>query len=118
MSSNFQQNFAPLDNWIRFEIGRHPLKSDGQKVWNYSYDYYKIEDHIEEDEVVPPVGVFFGKGDGGHGPTHEELQQMPLNLGFTKWSTADKFFEDLEQYKDKLPVWDDGTLSRIPSWNF
>jgi alpha-mannosidase len=109
LSSNFQQNFAPLDNWIRFEIGRHPLKSDGQKVWNYSYDYYKIEDHIEEDEVVPPVGVFFGKGDGGHGPTHEEVAKANAfeNLGFTKWSTADKFFEDLEQYKDKLPVWDD-----------
>ncbi len=109
LSANFQQNFSPVENWMRFEIGRHPPKPSGLKVWDYTKDYNEIDEHLDLDEIIPPVGIFFGKGDGGHGPTHQEVARANAfeKLGFMKWSTADKFFEDLAQYKSKVPTWND-----------
>jgi alpha-mannosidase len=111
LTANFQQNWAPLNSWIRFEIGRHPIKEGGKIEWDYRDDYENIDEEIDDDpeNIIPPVGIFFGKGDGGHGPTHQEVAfaQAAVKSGWVKWSTAENFFKALEQYGEKLPVWND-----------
>jgi alpha-mannosidase len=111
LTSNFQQNWAPIESWMRFEIGRHPIRPDGQRIWSYKDDYDDIADNIDEDpdNIIPPVGIFHGKGDGGHGPTHQEVAEdvARVKLGFGKWSRSENFFKALEPYGEKLPVWQD-----------
>ncbi|MBY9015829.1 MAG: hypothetical protein KGD68_09080, partial [Candidatus Lokiarchaeota archaeon] len=72
LMANFEMNMDSITNWAKYNVGRHLLKKDGKKVWNYSMDYSTLKEHVEE-ELCPHVGYFFGKGDGGHGPTHKEL---------------------------------------------
>jgi alpha-mannosidase len=111
LTSNFQQGWAPLNSWIRFEIGRHPIKEGGRRKWDYTIDYEDIDEEIDDDpdKVIPPIGIFAGKGNGGHGPTHQEVafNQAVVKSGFAKWSRAENFFKALEAYGDKLPIWAD-----------
>lgn len=109
LTSNFKMGTGTIDDWMMFEMGRHLLKNEGQKVWNYSYDYGTLDEHVEENEICPHVGVFFGKGDGGHGPTHQEVVTANAwqDTGFMKWSTVEGFFKKLKEYSDRFPVWND-----------
>ncbi|MHA1818953.1 MAG: glycoside hydrolase family 38 C-terminal domain-containing protein, partial [Promethearchaeota archaeon] len=105
----FQMGTAPLNTWIMYEVGRHPLKKDGLKTWNYEIDYEDLGDHIEEDEICPHVGNFFGKGDGGHGPTHQEVavQNEYCKDPMFKWSRVHDFFKELEKWSERFPIWKD-----------
>lgn len=109
LTSNFKMGTGTIDDWMMFEMGRHPLKKDGRKIWNYSFDYGTLDEHVEENEVCPHVGVFFGKGDGGHGPTHQEVVTANAwqDTGFMKWSTIEGFFSKLKEWSDRFPVWND-----------
>ncbi|MHA1793845.1 MAG: glycoside hydrolase family 38 C-terminal domain-containing protein, partial [Promethearchaeota archaeon] len=70
----------------------------------------------------PEIAIFSGKGDGGHGPTGEEVAIMDYlhDEKGVKWITPTRYFkEKLEKHKDRMPVWNDelyyefhrGTLS-------
>ncbi|MFX0099536.1 MAG: alpha-mannosidase [Candidatus Hodarchaeota archaeon] len=109
ITCNFQMGPGPLNSYMMFEIGRHPLKPDGRKVWDYSFDYEEIGDHVEEDEVCPIIGNFAGKGDGGHGPTHQEVAEFQeyVRLGFMHWSKVHTFYNEIEKWSDRFPVWND-----------
>ncbi|MHA1339230.1 MAG: alpha-mannosidase [Promethearchaeota archaeon] len=109
LTANFQMGMGSIQNWIMWEIGRHPLKKEGQKYWDYTYNYEDIADHVEEEEICPHCGCFFGKGDGGHGPTHQEvvIANTWEDLGFSKWSRVGKFFAKLREWSDRFPIWND-----------
>jgi alpha-mannosidase len=109
LTSNFGMGASQLDRWLWFDPGRRPLKPGGRKVWNYEINYEEIEDHVDENETIPHVGYFFGKGDGGHGPSHQEVAQANyfVEAGLMKWSKIHTFFKEIEKYRDRLPVWQD-----------
>ncbi|MCP4761481.1 MAG: hypothetical protein GY870_06845, partial [archaeon] len=71
LTSNFGMGTHPLVSWEKFQSGRRLLRENGKKVWNYTDDYSELINHVSE-EFCPHVGCFFGKGDGGHGPTYKE----------------------------------------------
>ncbi|MHA1818955.1 MAG: alpha-mannosidase [Promethearchaeota archaeon] len=109
LTSNFSMGLGPIMRWVMYEMGRHPLKKDGRKVWDYTYNYEEIDEHVEEDEICPHVGDFFGKGDGGHGPTHQEVAEANGfdAIGFAKWSSVGTFFDKLREWSDRFPIWND-----------
>ncbi|QEE17510.1 alpha-mannosidase [Promethearchaeum syntrophicum] len=114
LTCNFGQNKEAFDKWSSYKLGRHLLKKGAKKTWSYNEGYSKFSEEINPEEYVPAVGLFNGQGDGGHGPTHKEVAQMinylkigeELNLNI-KWSTVNRFFAEVEKYKNKLPVWSD-----------
>jgi len=109
LTANFKMELGSIKDWIMWEIGRHPLKPNGRKVWNYTYDYEELADHVEENEICPHCGCFFGKGDGGHGPTYQEvvIANKWQDFGLAKWSRVGIFFDKLREWSDRFPVWKD-----------
>jgi alpha-mannosidase len=55
------------------------------------------------------VGFFFGQSDGGHGPTHQEVAEVNklASLKWFKWGSIEGFFENIEEYSDRFPIWRD-----------
>jgi len=97
-----------ISSWKKFGIGHRLLKDKGQKIWNYKDNYDDLINHVGE-EYCPHVGYFFGLGDGGHGPTHKEVaiaNELAKSPMF-KWSRIEKFFEELNKYSERFPIWDD-----------
>ena len=109
LTANFGMNMSPVNTWLKFELGHRPLKKDGRKVWNYRMGYEDLDEHVDFDRICPHTGYFFGKGDGGHGPTHQEVAvaMMYDKLGFGKWSRVETFYDELAKWSDEFPVWDD-----------
>lgn len=108
LTANFGMGNEALSSWKKFDVGHHLLKEGGKKVWDYSMDYSEYENHVEED-VYPHMGFFFGKGDGGHGPTHQEMAYALewAKDDMFKWSRVLTFYEEIEKVSDKFPVWND-----------
>ncbi|TFG27504.1 MAG: alpha-mannosidase [Promethearchaeota archaeon] len=108
LSANFDYNIQVLENWEKFEIGRHLLKPGGKKSWNYTIDNRKLFQHVRPD-ICPHVGFFFGLSDGGHGPTHKEVAYANeyAKLNSFKWSRVERFYSALEAYSEEFPVWND-----------
>ncbi|MCK5341816.1 MAG: hypothetical protein KAR20_00350, partial [Candidatus Heimdallarchaeota archaeon] len=108
LMANFEMNMHPITKWAKYYLGHHLLKKDGKKVWNYSMDYSTLKEHVEE-ELCPHVGCFFGKGDGGHGPTHKEVAYAneQAKLSMFKWSRVETFYEEIKKYSEMFPIWND-----------
>ena len=108
LTANFGMGAENLTSMKKFDVGHHLLKEGGRKVWNYSMDYSQLINHVETD-VYPHVGFFFGKGDGGHGPTHQEMAYALewAKDDMFKWSRVLLFYEELEKVSDMFPVWND-----------
>jgi alpha-mannosidase len=87
---------------------------------------------LQETGPAPKIAYLYGYGDGGGGPTREQIEkgkrfsELPA-LPSLKFSTAKEFFESIKG-KEKLPIWDDelylerhrGTLTtqaRNKRWN-
>ena len=109
LTCNFHYDPQVLEMWEDFEVGRHLLKKDGKKVWNYNDDYSQLRDHVEKDDICPHVGFFFGQSDGGHGPTHQEVVEANklASLNWFKWSSIEDFFQRINEYSDHFPIWND-----------
>ncbi|MFX1338315.1 MAG: alpha-mannosidase [Promethearchaeota archaeon] len=111
LSTNFHYSeitIQVLENWEKFQIGRHLLKENGKKVWNYTIDYSELKEHVLDD-ICPHIGCFYGLSDGGHGPTHKEVataNEFAKHPMF-KWSNIRNFFKDIEKNSEKFPVWND-----------
>jgi len=108
LTANFAMDSQVLEMWDKYAIGRHLLKKEAQKVWNYTMDYSKLHEYVK-DEICPPVGYFFGAGDGGHGPTHKEvaIANELAKFEMFKWSRSEVFYKELDKYSDSFPVWND-----------
>jgi alpha-mannosidase len=80
----------------------------GEFVADYSTDPEIIKNRMT-GEWLNVVGVFYGKGDGGHGPTLAEIQRQDylVRKGYTKFSTARELYAAIESYSDRAPVWND-----------
>ncbi len=109
ITCNFNMGLGPLDQWMKYEPGHHPIKKGYTYEADYTRDYYDIEDFVAPEEVIPAIGYFCGKGDGGHGPTHLEVATMneQVRIGYAKWSTVGNYFKDVAQWQDRLPIWRD-----------
>ncbi|HOX27546.1 MAG TPA: glycoside hydrolase family 38 C-terminal domain-containing protein [bacterium] len=68
----------------------------------------KIADKLSHD-LLPEAALFYGWGDGGHGPKTFEIEAVEAlkEKGFLEVGTAQQFFEKLEPYRERLPVWKD-----------
>ncbi|MHA1804965.1 MAG: alpha-mannosidase [Promethearchaeota archaeon] len=109
LTANFHMGDQVFEDWEKYEVGRHLLKENGKKIWNYTMDYDTYKNHVDEHEICPHVGYFFGAGDGGHGPTHKEvataneLSKLPV----FKWSTVKDFFTSIKLQAERFPMWND-----------
>ncbi len=108
LTGQFHMDFSVFYTWQKFQVGRHLLKPEGRKVWNYELDYSNLKNHVQE-EICPHVGYFFGKSDGGHGPTHKEVAYANefAKLKNYKWSKVKDFFNELKKSSDQFPIWMD-----------
>ena len=108
LTGHFNMGDGPISSWEKFGIGHHLLTDNGQKSWNYKDNYDDLINHVGE-EYCPHVGYFFGLGDGGHGPTHKEvaIANELAKLPMFKWSRVENFFEELNKYSERFPIWDD-----------
>ncbi len=90
-------------------VNSYRLLKEGKKlIANYETD--KPEDHETiSNEEIPFIGCFFGEGDGGHGPQGIEMAVYRgyAERGHVKWASTREIFDELEKYKDRLPVWKD-----------
>ena len=126
VSTNFGQNQDAFNQWEKYEAGRHLIKSGGKQRWSYWDDYNQFEKEIDPEKYVSAVGYFVGRGDGGHGPTHQEVAELNGQVEASKsvglnlnWSTVQKFYEEIASFREDLPIWADelalenhqGTLS-------
>ncbi|MHC1592267.1 MAG: glycoside hydrolase family 38 N-terminal domain-containing protein [Candidatus Helarchaeales archaeon] len=84
------------------------LKDNIKSIVNYNTAFSVIKEQLSED-YIQEIGIFYGKGDGGHGPWVKEIVEAEsLNsLKRYKISTALEFFNALEKYADRLPQWGD-----------
>ncbi|GAB4331217.1 MAG: alpha-mannosidase [Promethearchaeota archaeon] len=78
----------------------------------FTYSHARPEEHEGfSDERVRVATFLYGKGDGGHGPTGEEVQEklhvVRRDTRF-KLTGAGEFFEEVRRrYADRLPTWGD-----------
>lgn len=87
---------------------RRLLKPGASLDADYTVD--KPEDMDVFSEEIPPICSFFGKGDGGHGPTGEEVAVADylMSIKPMKWITATRYFQEkIEPLRDRLPIWND-----------
>ncbi|MHA2095776.1 MAG: alpha-mannosidase [Candidatus Hodarchaeales archaeon] len=106
----FPMSYDPLTTWNKFEVGHHPLKPNVTYNGNYERDYSDLDQWVESEEIIPHVGLFFGLSDGGHGPTYEEVARANVLIELTKkfhWSRVETFFQKVEEWKDRFPIWAD-----------
>ncbi len=71
-----------------------------------------IYSRFDQKEILDEALMTFGFGDGGGGPNYEMLEKAKRLKDFpglpkSEISTANSFFEDVEQVRDQLPVWND-----------
>ncbi|MBD3188120.1 hypothetical protein GF325_14885 [Candidatus Bathyarchaeota archaeon] len=104
-----QHGDGTLRNFWLYEIGRHPIMEGKQYIGDYTRNYDDIVDFVEDDEFHKSIGYWYGKGDGGHGPTSQEVcEALELQKhGAVHIGTAKELFTKLEKWKDRFPTWND-----------
>jgi len=92
----------------KFEDRRYLVREGGSIVADYSWDQDRIDRYISDD-WMPEIANFYGEGDGDQGPTYIEIeiQEALRDRGYTQFSDAMGYFKDLEDYRERLPVWTD-----------
>jgi alpha-mannosidase len=75
---------------------------------NYNTRPGEINEKLSHD-VLPESAIFYGWGDGGHGPKDFEVESIESlkDAGLIEIGTGRSFFEKLEPYRLRLPVWND-----------
>ena len=92
----------------KFKSTRYLLKPGVKLTADYSTPPEKIEEAKSKD-FIPEMAVFYGVGDGGHGPLTWEIKaQLAFQeLGYGKIATAYQFFHQLDKYGERIPTWND-----------
>ncbi len=103
------QGFGTLDNFYRYEVGRHLLKKGTTYIGDYTRDYDDLADAVDDDALNKTIGFWYGAGDGGHGPTSQEVAEMleAQNQGVGHVGTAAELYGKLAKDSDRYPVWND-----------
>nr|MDO8110697.1 glycoside hydrolase family 38 C-terminal domain-containing protein [Candidatus Sigynarchaeota archaeon] len=104
-----QFDFGMLENFWKYECGRHLLKEGVSYIGDYTRDYDDLGDFVDDDALNKTIGLFYGKGDGGHGPTSQEVATAMalMEEGAVHVGTAKEFFTKLEKNSGRYPVWND-----------
>ena len=113
--------FGTMSNWRKFRKSRRLLKPNVKFSFDYSVDNIADLD-VWSEKICPIAAAFYGKGDGGHGPTGEEFARVRYGIETGRnlvISTALQFYTELEKYADRFPEFHDelyyeyhrGTLS-------
>ena len=108
-SNNFQ--FRPITRWHLFGEYRKLVKEGEQLICDYTHPDPASDPAL--DGVWPHVGIMFGQGDGGHGPTCEEVHRMRyfIQKGYVKdFLTASEYFSMYDEIEHRLPVWNGAEL--------
>ncbi|MBD3185203.1 hypothetical protein GF325_00130, partial [Candidatus Bathyarchaeota archaeon] len=105
-SNNFQ--FRPVTRWKLFGHTRRLLKP-GESL-ECDYDTPDPTSSLSLGDPWCHIGIMFGVGDGGHGPTVEEVHRMRyfIEKGYVQgFLTAKQYFNlyEKEGILDRLPVW-------------
>src|SRR5271157_1301054 len=103
-----------FSDFPRYGKFRKLPKAGTMPKWNYEDEFSELVASLDDGAWVTPVAVFTGKGDGGHGPTHQEVGSL---LGFMnaskklgldmRWSSVHGYFKDVERVADSLLTWND-----------
>lgn len=103
------QGYGTLDNWYKYEVGRHLLKKGTTYIGDYTRDYDDLADAVDDDALNKTVGFWYGSGDGGHGPTSQEVAELLefQNQGVGHIGTAAELYAKLAKDSDRYPVWND-----------
>jgi alpha-mannosidase len=101
-----------IQNFQKAKITRKLLKPGTQESTpKFNYEREDFHSHPNfSDEYNPYLFLKYGKGDGGHGPTGEEVQEHVYHHRKGRWqlSPAQYYFDIIEEkLKDRLPVWRD-----------
>ncbi|MHA1681481.1 MAG: glycoside hydrolase family 38 C-terminal domain-containing protein [Promethearchaeota archaeon] len=108
-SNNFQ--FRPVTRWNLFGHTRRILKPGKSLTCDYNTVDPKASPAL--GEAWSHVGIMFGQGDGGHGPTVDEVNRMRhfVNKGYVgRFLTGLEYFKLYDEIADRLPVWDRAEL--------
>lgn len=106
---NFQ--FRVLTRWHIFGFNRRILKPGTSLECDYSHPDPASAPQL--DGVFPVVMVPYGIGDGGHGPTSEEVHRVRylVEQGHVeRFTTARAYYDKLGTVADRLPVWNGAEL--------
>ena len=105
--SHYPANF-PTSELSKYYHTRYLLPEGKELIADYSVPYDTLPERMS-DEWLNVVGIFYGKGDGGHGPTNNEIQaQLYLQeKGHTRIAPAHRLYNEMEPYADRAPVWND-----------
>lgn len=109
----YNNNFTlrPLERWHLFSHTRRILKPGENLVCNYFSNEPKKSPKL--DDIWEIVALVYGTGDGGHGPTSHEIQQMKyyIEKGYIdSFTTAREYFNRYDEIEDRLPVWEGAEL--------
>lgn len=105
---------SPMPAWFptgeikKYKETRYMLEPDVELVANYATAPEKFASAMS-DEFIGDIGIFYGLGDGGHGPLKPEIKRQLVfqKKGYGKLSRAEDLFKSFEKYSDRLPVWND-----------
>jgi alpha-mannosidase len=97
-----------LDRFTATRTRRRLLKPGAVLVGDYAHDDLEESDLFSEE--LPDICIVMGKGDGGHGPTGEEVAVADhlVSHRAVQWITATAYFQSrLEENRARLPIWND-----------
>ncbi|MHA1794275.1 MAG: alpha-mannosidase [Promethearchaeota archaeon] len=105
------QMFYPINAWPEIRKKSNLVKEGEVLVANYNT--YRPDLHpalsSKPDDYVKELGIFYGLGDGGHGPTGKEVAVVEYwrSQGKGEYLPVHDYFKILEGYKSRLPTWND-----------
>lgn len=99
--------FFPFAELKKYKDTRYLLKPGTSLVADYTTPPDVIKNALSDD-WLNQIGVFYGRGDGGRGPTEieVEMQEAMVAKGYSHFSTGLALFQDIAKYSDRLPTWD------------
>jgi len=95
-------------NLGKYKQTRYLLKPGAKLTANYLTTPGQIKSVLSQ-EMVPVLGLFYGVGDGGHGPLVMEIEnQVALEeAGYARFGSTEELFHAFEKYAGRIPVWND-----------
>lgn len=90
----------------KFKQGRYLFRPGVELLADYSMTPDEIKASLSDD-WMNEIANFYGEGDGDQGPTYieVEIQEALRDKGYTRFTNARSYFDDLENYRDRLAVW-------------
>ncbi len=112
--SNFPGERNLLTEWNKWGPYRYYLKPGVQKEWKYESDFTDFFENLDKDSPITDIMIFDGKGDGGNGPTYQEVVEMLGMIHVANnhniaagWAKTTEYFASISQQGENLAIWAD-----------